>query len=68
MSLWEFYSTKIKSLDELKDKAKVSLPNDPTNESRALDLLEIAGLIKLDNVELKTPLDIIENPKKFRVC
>lgn len=60
------YSKKIKNFDELKNKAKVSIPNDPTNESRALDLLEDVGLIKLDDVKLKTPLDIIENPKKLK--
>ncbi|WP_154571082.1 MetQ/NlpA family ABC transporter substrate-binding protein [Campylobacter portucalensis] len=60
------YSKKIKNLNDLPNKAKVSLPNDPTNESRALDLLENAGLIKLDkSVKLKTPLDIIENPKNL---
>lgn len=59
------YSKKIKDLNELKDKAKVSLPNDPTNESRALDILADAGLIKLNDNKLKTPLDIIENPKKL---
>lgn len=60
------YSKKIKDLKELKDGAKVSLPNDPTNESRALDLLQEAGLIKLADVELKTPLDIVENPKNLK--
>ncbi|NLK66422.1 MAG: MetQ/NlpA family ABC transporter substrate-binding protein [Campylobacteraceae bacterium] len=60
------YSKKVKNLDELKKGAKVSIPNDPTNESRALDLLEKAGLIKLDDVELKTPLDVIENPKNLQ--
>ncbi|PSM51378.1 DL-methionine ABC transporter MetINQ, substrate-binding protein [Campylobacter blaseri] len=60
------YSKKIKNLSELKDGSKVSIPNDPTNESRALDVLETAGLIKLDkNVVLKTPLDIVENPKNL---
>lgn len=60
------YSKKIKNLSELKDGSKVSIPNDPTNESRALDVLETAGLIKLDkNVALKTPLDIVENPKNL---
>ncbi|MCZ6186278.1 MetQ/NlpA family ABC transporter substrate-binding protein [Campylobacter ureolyticus] len=60
------YSKKIKDLNELKDKAKVSIPNDPTNESRALDVLSDAGLIELDSkVELKTPLDITKNPKNL---
>lgn len=59
------YSKKFKSLEDKKSLigADVSLPNDPTNESRALDLLALAGLIKVDTTnELKTPLDIKENP------
>lgn len=60
------YSKKIKNLSALKNGAKVSLPNDPTNESRALDLLQDAGLITLDNVKLKTPLDVIKNPKNLK--
>ena len=60
------YSKKIKNLHELKKGAKVSIPNDPTNESRALDVLADAGLIELDSkVELKTPLDITKNPKNL---
>lgn len=59
------YSKKIKNLDQLKDGAKISLPNDPTNESRALDLLATTGLIKLSEDTLKTPLDIIENSKNL---
>lgn len=62
------YSLKIKSLDELKDKAKIGIANDPTNESRGLFLLEKQGLIKLkDNADLSksTPKDIVENSKNF---
>ncbi|WP_267523079.1 MetQ/NlpA family ABC transporter substrate-binding protein [Campylobacter sp. MG1] len=60
------YSKVIKNISELKEKALVYIPNDPTNESRALNILEKAGLIELDkNVELKTPLDITKNPKNL---
>lgn len=59
------YSKKIKNIADLKNGSKISLPNDPTNESRALDVLANAGLIKLNNNALKTPLDIIENPKNL---
>lgn len=59
------YGKKIKNLKDLKEGAKIAIPNDPTNESRALELLEKAGLIKLKNKNLKTPLDIIDNPKKL---
>ena len=57
------YSKKIKDIKDLKDGDSVTIPNDPTNESRALDVLESAGLIKLNNNPLKTPLDIVENPR-----
>ena len=60
------YSKKIKDIKDLKDGSTVAIPNDPTNESRALDVLASAGLIKLNNNPLKTPLDITENPKKLK--
>jgi len=61
------YSTKVKSVDELKDGAVIAIPNDPTNGGRALLLLENNGLIKLkDGVGLEaTENDIAENPKGF---
>lgn len=61
------YSKSIKSLAELKDGDKIAIPNDPTNESRALDLLAKNGLIELDTkVKLRTPMDIIKNPKNLK--
>ncbi|WP_276882689.1 MetQ/NlpA family ABC transporter substrate-binding protein [Campylobacter cuniculorum] len=59
------YSRSIKSIKEVPNGIKVSIPNDPTNESRALELLEKTGLIKLNDNALKTPLDIVDNPKKL---
>ncbi|MDR1393681.1 MAG: MetQ/NlpA family ABC transporter substrate-binding protein [Bifidobacteriaceae bacterium] len=41
------YSSKVKSLDEISDGAKIGLSNDPANQARGLRLLEGAGLIKL---------------------
>lgn len=41
------YSRKIGSVDELKDGDKVAVPNDATNEGRALKLLEAAGVLTL---------------------
>lgn len=41
------YSHKIKSLKQLKNKAIIAIPNDPSNEARALLLLQKAGLITL---------------------
>jgi lipoprotein, YaeC family len=62
------YSKKVKSLEELKDGATISIPNDPTNEGRALLLLQKNGLIKLkDSTSLTaTPIDIAENPKNLK--
>lgn len=59
------YSKKLTKLDELKDGARIAIPNDPSNEARALRLLEKQGLIKLKDGELITPKDIVENPKNF---
>jgi len=63
------YSRKIKSLDELKEGAVVGVPNDPSNEGRALRVLEASGLIKLKPEAgiLATPIDIVENPKKIEI-
>ena len=41
------YSDKIKDVKKVKDGAKVVIPNDVSNQARALKLLEAAGLIKL---------------------
>ena len=64
------YSDKIKNLADLPDGANVALPNDATNEGRALLLLVKAGLITLKDPTniLATPKDVLQNPKnlKFR--
>ena len=62
------YSKKVKSLAELADGATVAIPNDPTNEGRALLLLQSAGLIKLDPAAgiTATPINIVENPKNLK--
>ncbi|WP_315067932.1 MetQ/NlpA family ABC transporter substrate-binding protein [uncultured Clostridium sp.] len=60
------YSHKIKSIDELKDGATIAIPNDPSNEARALKLLAGKGLIKIADGELVTPKDITENPKNLK--
>ena len=61
------YAGKTASLEELPDGAEIAIPNDPTNEGRALLLLEAQGLIKLaDSSNLEaTPNDIVENPKNL---
>lgn len=62
------YSSKVKKLGEFKTGATIAIPNDGANESRALLLLQSAGLVKLkpefDNVK-GTPADIVENNKKI---
>ncbi|WP_394897549.1 MetQ/NlpA family ABC transporter substrate-binding protein [Clostridium butyricum] len=60
------YSKKITSLDELKDGSTIAVPNDPSNEARALKLLAANGLIKIKDGELVTPADITENPKNLK--
>ena len=60
------YSKKIKAIAELKEGDTVAVPSDPTNEARALRLLEKNGLIKLKAGELVTAKDVTENPKKIK--
>lgn len=62
------YAGKTKSLAQLADKATIAVPNDPTNEARALLLLQQEGIIKIkDGVGLKaTPNDIVDNPKHIK--
>jgi D-methionine transport system substrate-binding protein len=63
-----FYSQKIDSAEELKDKALIAIPSDSVNGARALLLLEANGLIKLsEDAGLEaTERDIAENPKKLK--
>ncbi|GBG96010.1 MetQ/NlpA family ABC transporter substrate-binding protein [Lactococcus termiticola] len=62
------YSNKYKELSELPDGASIALPNDPSNESRGLYLLEGKGLIKLkvSGDTLATPSDVTSNPKNLQ--
>ena len=63
------YAGTTASLEELPDGAVVGVPNDPTNEGRALLLLQQEGLITLkEGVGLTaTKLDIAENPKNLDI-
>ena len=58
------YAGKSDDLSAIADGAVVAVPNDPTNEARALLLLQQAGLITLKDPEDlgATPNDISENP------
>ncbi len=62
------YPGKTSSLDDLQDGATVAVPNDATNEARALLLLESAGLIELkDPTDINaTTKDITSNPKNLQ--
>lgn len=63
------YAGKTASLDELADGAVVAVPNDTSNEARALLLLEAQGLITLkEGADLTvTKNDIVENPKNLEL-
>ncbi|ANB34586.1 MetQ/NlpA family ABC transporter substrate-binding protein [Rhodovulum sulfidophilum] len=62
------YSDKIEDLAELPEKARVAIPNDPTNGGRALLLLQELGLVKLAEGTglVPSPLDIEDNPKGLK--
>jgi len=61
------YSEKYDSIEALPDGATIALPNDPSNEGRALILMHNEGLITLEDTEflVDTPLEIAENPHDF---
>lgn len=61
------YSNKLKNVDELKEGAKVAIPVETSNNSRALYILEAAGVIKIkqDAGDFITVDDIEENPKNL---
>jgi D-methionine transport system substrate-binding protein len=56
------YSNEYGSLEELPDGATLAIPNDPTNEGRALKLLAAHGLIEVTDEPI-TIADITANPR-----
>ena len=64
------YSNKVKKVEDFQNGATIAIPNDGANESRALLLLQSAGLVKLkpgfDDVQ-GTPADIVENQKQIKI-
>ena len=62
------YSSKYKALADLPEGATIAIPNDPTNEGRALLLLQSAKLITLDAAAglTATPQSVTGNEKKFK--
>jgi D-methionine transport system substrate-binding protein len=63
------YSYKHTNLNQLGKNAIIAIPNDPTNEARALLLMQKAGLIKLKPkiTVTATVNDILSNPKHFQI-
>ena len=61
------YAGKVASLEELPDGALIGVPNDATNEARALLVLQQEGLITLDeNAGITATInDIVDNPKNL---
>ncbi len=68
---YAIYAGKTAAIEDLADGAIVAVTNDPSNETRALMLLQEAGLIKLpedaDVNSSLTVLDIVENPKNLDI-
>jgi len=63
------YAGRTASLEELPDGAAIAIPNDGSNEARALYLLEAEGFITLNHSVAfanTTPLDIVDNPKNLQ--
>lgn len=63
------YSSRIKTLDGLKDGAHIAIPNDPSNGGRALLLLQANKLLTLKPGVGATPTlaDIVENPRRLKL-
>lgn len=61
------YSKKYKKVADIPNHSTITIPNDPTNGGRALLLLQKAGLIKVSNNHMPTIMDIIDNPKHFKL-
>lgn len=63
-----FYAPEYKKVEEIKEGAEVAVPSDPTNQARALLILESHDLIKLkDGVGFKATIsDVKENPKNLK--
>jgi len=60
------YSSKYKTLRSLPTNALIAIPNDPSNEARALLLLQRAGLVRLKHHHGTTLAMVVGNPKKLR--
>lgn len=61
------YSNKITSVKAIKKGDEIAIPNDATNEGRALNVLVSLGLIKLNNAALPTTKDITSNKLNLKI-
>ncbi len=63
------YSTKYKDVKDIPDGSTVPIPNDETNQARAIGVLKAAGLVTLkgDWTPFSTPQDIDEAKSKVKV-
>jgi D-methionine transport system substrate-binding protein len=59
------YSDRYKTVDEIPANAAIAVPNDATNEYRALRILEIAGFIKLDEAANRNLRASVSNVKEY---
>lgn len=63
------YSYKVDRIKEIDKNSVIAIPNDPTNQARALLLMQNAGLITLRSGAdvLATPVDIVSNPLQLQI-
>lgn len=63
------YSTKHDSVDDIPEGGEIAIPNDSTNQARALLVLQEAGLIALEDGgnSFSTPIDVIEDESQVSV-
>ncbi|WP_300366170.1 MetQ/NlpA family ABC transporter substrate-binding protein [Brachyspira sp.] len=69
LAAMNIYSDNITNINQLKERDKIAIPNDPSNGGRALKVLEAAGIIKLKDKSIQNPVlkDIKENPLNIEI-
>lgn len=60
------YSKQHRSIKTLPNNGTIAIPNDPSNEARALQLLQQNHLITLKTTDMPNVHDILKNPKNFQ--
>lgn len=67
ISQWGLYSSTVDDVEELPDGARIAMPDDPSNFSRALFILQSAGLLEISDEEGFYPTEeqITANPKNI---